>query len=51
MTVELAKTYWDNSSHKFVNWVLDSVLDSFEEVKYDIRNKKPEIRNFSFKSI
>ena len=49
--VELAKTYWDNSSHKFVNWVLDSVLDSFEEVKYDIRNKKTEINFSFFKSI
>lgn len=49
--IELAKIYWDKSSSKFVNWVLDSVVENLESVKYDIQNKKPEINFSFFKSI
>ena len=31
--VELAKTYWDKSAKKLVNWVLDNILDNIEEIK------------------
>jgi hypothetical protein len=30
--VEIAKVYWDDSSKKIVNWVLNKVYNNFEEL-------------------
>lgn len=30
--VEVAKTYWDNSAKKIVNWVLNKVYENYEEL-------------------
>lgn len=45
--IELAKLYGDKSSRKFVNGVMDSLLENIDSVRYDIKTTKPEI-NFSF---
>lgn len=31
--VEIAKMYWDDSSKKIVNWVLNSVIENYKELK------------------
>lgn len=31
--VEVAKTYWDNSAKRIVNWVLNKVLEDHEELE------------------
>lgn len=35
--VEIAKVYWDDSSKKIVNWVLNKVLENYEDLK-EIKN-------------
>lgn len=31
--IEIAKTYWDDSSKKIVNWILNNILTNIEEIK------------------
>lgn len=38
--IEIAKTFWDESAKKIVNWVLNNVLKDFEELKKDLKTKK-----------
>lgn len=36
--VELAKTYWDESSKKIVNWILNKVFKDLENIQEEIIN-------------
>lgn len=36
--VEISKVYWDNSSKKMVNWVLNNFVGDIETIKQDIKN-------------
>ena len=36
--VEIAKVYWDDSSKKIVNWVLNKVLENYEELEKEKNN-------------
>lgn len=45
--IELSKTFWDDSAKKIVNWVLNKLMENYEEVKEDIENIKIE-KKFSF---
>lgn len=43
--IEIAKVYWDDSSKKIVNWVLNNLLKNIEEIKeeslnFDYENNK-----------
>jgi hypothetical protein len=31
--IEIAKIYWDDSSKKIVNWILNKILVNIEEIK------------------
>jgi len=35
--IELIKYFWDESWKKIVNWILNKVLEDYEEIKKDIR--------------
>lgn len=36
--IEIAKTYWDDSSKKIVNWVLNNILKNIEKIKEESKN-------------
>lgn len=47
--VEVAKVYWDDSSKKIVNWVLNKVLQDIEELENVKNEKYEEISDSIFK--
>lgn len=44
--IELAKTYWDDSSKKIVNWILNKVLEDYESLNKEY-NKIEKINHYS----
>ncbi len=47
--VEIAKVYWDDSSKKIVNWVLNKVFENYEDLNKLKEEKYNEITNSCFK--
>lgn len=47
--VELWKTYWDLSTAKFVNWVLNSIIKDYDNIKSSLETIKSEKKNIIFK--
>ena len=47
--VEIAKVYWDDSAKKVVNWVLNKVLNNYEELNKTKEDKFDEITQSCFK--
>ncbi len=49
--VEIAKVYWDDSSKKIVNWVLNKVYENFEELDKLKWNDYSDINDTCFKKV
>lgn len=47
--VEIAKVYWDDSSKKLVNWVLNKVLQNYDELEKIKEDKFEKINQTCFK--
>jgi len=45
-SVEIAKAFWDTSSKRIVNWVLNKIYENYEEIKKDLNNMEG-IQDFS----
>lgn len=37
-SIEIAKIYWDDSSKKIVNWILNNVIKNLDELKNESKN-------------
>lgn len=48
--VELAKTYWDDSTKKIVNWILNKVLEDYETLNDEYKNIENSITYSIFKN-
>jgi N utilization substance protein B len=35
--IDLAKAYWDDSSKKIVNWILNTILENVDEIKKELK--------------
>ena len=46
--IELAKTYWDDSARRIVNWVLNNLLKNYDEIKEKLDNLEKKEDSFSF---
>jgi len=46
--IELAKTYWDDSARRIVNWVLHNLLKNYDEIKEKLDNLEKKEDSFSF---
>lgn len=49
--IEIAKVYWDDSSKKIVNWVLNKVYENFEELDIIKKEDYSSINETIFKKI
>jgi hypothetical protein len=49
--IEVAKVYWDDSSKKIVNWVLNKVYENFEELDLIKKDDYSNISETCFKKI
>lgn len=48
-SVELWKIYWDASTSKFVNWVLNSVINDYNKITNELEDLKTDKKNIIFK--
>jgi hypothetical protein len=48
--VEMAKVYWDDSSKKIVNWVLNKVFKNYDELNKKREEDFKEITETCFKN-
>jgi len=49
--VEISKVYWDDSSRKIVNWVLNAIVNDIADIKNNLSNFNIKIDSKSiFKS-